>query len=143
MVRSGIGVGTVWVVDDFPQVSVGVAEVAGVDAPGAVVQFGDGRPRRLGFRQKRVYLVAGRDDVAETELAAPRWPPRDARVFREFAARVTARPKRRTKRIARTQRQKRQQNTSSLVALHRRHGTLQLPRKMRRECSAERWKKRA
>ena len=73
-VRSGVAVGALWVMDDFPEVSVGVAEVAGVDAPGAVVNLGDRRPRCLGFREQRVDLVTDCDDLAEAEFAALRWP---------------------------------------------------------------------
>lgn len=87
-VRSGVAVGALWVVDDFPEVSVGVAKVAGVDAPGAVVNLGDRRPRCLGSREQRVDLVTGCDDLTEAEFAALRWPRSDPCVLGKLAARV-------------------------------------------------------
>src|SRR6266516_3432466 len=46
------------VVDDLPEVSVGVAEVAGVDAPGAVVRAGHGGAGLLGLEEEGVDIGA-------------------------------------------------------------------------------------
>ena len=48
-VRSSAGSGVVWIVDDFPQMSIRVKKVTGVDAPGSVVQFSDWCSGRFGF----------------------------------------------------------------------------------------------
>src|SRR5262245_30750804 len=85
---SDIALGGVWVVDDFPKMSIRVAEVTGVDAPGSVVNFGYWCSRCLGFGKQRVHLLPSCYYMAETELTAPRRPGRDARVFGEFRARV-------------------------------------------------------
>jgi hypothetical protein len=47
--RSTPAFGVVWMVDDFPQMSIWVAKVTGVDAPGSVVQFSDECSSRLSF----------------------------------------------------------------------------------------------
>src|ERR671935_183025 len=82
--RSGVGAGLVWVVDDLPEVAVGIAEVAGVDPPGAVVELGDGRSCRFGFGDKRVQrggFVSEQDarDALERELERLRRERRIAR----------------------------------------------------------------
>jgi hypothetical protein len=69
--------------------SVGVAEVARVDAPGAVVRLvGNGGAGCLGLREERVNVGSAPDDVAEAELAALRRPLRDPGLLGELAARV-------------------------------------------------------
>src|SRR5262245_32855456 len=68
--------------------SIRIAEVAGVDAPGPVVNFGYWCSRCLGFGKQRVDLFPSCYYMAETELTAPRRPGRDARVLGEFRARV-------------------------------------------------------
>jgi len=85
---SDFALGGVWIVDDFPKMSIRVAEVAGVDAPGPVVNFGYWCPGCLGFGKQRVDLLPSCYCMAETELTAPRRPGWDARVFGEFRARV-------------------------------------------------------
>jgi hypothetical protein len=47
--RSSAASSVVWIVDDFPQMSIRVAKVTGVDAPRSVVQFSDGCSGRLSF----------------------------------------------------------------------------------------------
>src|SRR4029453_5473374 len=64
------------------------AEVPGVDAPGAVQNLGDRRPRCLGFREQRVDLLTGCDDLAEAEFATLRWPRWDPCVLGKLAAGV-------------------------------------------------------
>jgi hypothetical protein len=49
LLRSRAAFSVVWIVDDFPQMSIRVAKVTGVDAPRSVVQFSDGCSCRLSF----------------------------------------------------------------------------------------------
>src|SRR6266568_2880739 len=76
------------VVDDLPEVSVGVAEVAGVDAPGAVVRAGHGGAGLLGLQEEGVDIGAVCEQMSEAELAALCRSGRDLRVLGELAARV-------------------------------------------------------
>ena len=85
---SGAAVDVVWIMDDFPKMSVWVSKVTGVNTPGPVVQFSDWCSRRLSFGEQRVHLLAGRDNMAEAELATAHWAVCDARVFGKFATRV-------------------------------------------------------
>ena len=50
LLRSSVAFGVLWIVDYFPQMSIRVAKVTGVDAPGSVVQFSDWCSGRFGFR---------------------------------------------------------------------------------------------
>jgi hypothetical protein len=60
--------------------SVKVAEVARVDAPGAVVRLvGNGGAGCLGSGEERVNVGSAPDDVAEAELAALRRPLPDCK----------------------------------------------------------------
>src|SRR5258708_20799190 len=75
--------------DDLPEVSGGVAEVAGVDPPRAIV----GSPResrassfRLG--QQHIDLGSALDELSDAELARLRWPEGNVGIFGEFAARI-------------------------------------------------------
>ena len=47
--RSSAAFSVVWIVDDFPQMSIRVAKVTGIDAPRSVVQFSDRCSGRLSF----------------------------------------------------------------------------------------------
>src|SRR5439155_26970543 len=75
--------------DDLPEVSVGVAEVAGVDPPRAIV----GSPREsrassFGLGQQHIDLGAALDELSDAELARLRWPDGNVGIFGEFAARI-------------------------------------------------------
>src|SRR5205823_748122 len=75
--------------DDLPEVSVGVAEVAGVDPPRAIV--GSSRESRaglFGLGQQRIDLGSALDELSDAELARLRWSEGNVGVFGEFAARI-------------------------------------------------------
>src|SRR5207253_1628554 len=75
--------------DDFPEVTVGVAEVAGIDSPRAFVSLvGQGRAGFLGPRKQSVDLRPLADDVSNAELARGWRGWWDARVLRELHARI-------------------------------------------------------
>src|SRR5258708_2823283 len=40
---------SIWIPDDLPEVTVRIAEVTGVDAPGSIARWGDGRARNFGL----------------------------------------------------------------------------------------------
>src|SRR5437763_9083368 len=79
-----------WIPDDLPEVSVGVAEVAGVDAPGAVMGRRHDRAGGSGLFENPVDVAAARDQLTEAEVSALRWAVGYCRVLGEFATRVEA-----------------------------------------------------
>src|SRR4051794_31321707 len=76
-----------WVPDDFPEVSVGVAEVAGVDAPRAIVGLArTSRAGFLGLGQEHIHLSSVFDQVSDAHLARLGWSEGNVGVLGEFAA---------------------------------------------------------
>src|SRR4051812_16904882 len=87
--RSWRGAFARWVPDDFPEVSVGVAEVAGVDPPRAIVGLAcKSRPGLLGLGQQHIHLSSVFDKVSDAQLARLRLSEGNAGVLGEFAAGV-------------------------------------------------------
>src|SRR6266576_216083 len=75
--------------NDLPEVSVGVAEVAGVDPPRAIVGSpSEGRAGLFGLGQHRMDLALALDELSDAELARLRWPEGNVGVLGEFAARI-------------------------------------------------------
>ena len=75
--------------DDLPRMSVGVAEVAGVDPPRAIV--GPPRESRAGLfdlGQQCIDLGSALDELSDAELARLRWSEGNVGVPGEFAARI-------------------------------------------------------
>jgi hypothetical protein len=63
-----------WVVEDLPEVSVGIAKVAGVDPPWTVVRpVGERGTGGLGLGEQGVDLGFACDRVSDAELAGLRW----------------------------------------------------------------------
>src|SRR5438105_14868996 len=80
--------------NDLPEVSVEVAEVAGVDAPRAVVRRACAcRAGRLGLGEERVYVCPACHEMADAELARLRRPERHIRVLGQLQARAEAEEK--------------------------------------------------
>src|SRR5438046_7099906 len=77
-----------WIPDDLPEVSVGVAEVAGVDSPGAVMGRRHDRAGGSGLFENPVDVGAARDQLTEAEFSTLRWAGGYCRVLGEFATRV-------------------------------------------------------
>src|ERR1700728_13303 len=74
-----------WVVENLPEVPVGIAKVAGVDPPGTVVRLvGERGSSGLGLGEQGVDLGLARDRVPDTDLAALRRTERDLRVLRQL-----------------------------------------------------------
>jgi hypothetical protein len=69
-------------------VSVRVAEVAGVDAPGAVAGLRHGRAGGSRLLEDPVDVGPARDQLTKAEPAALRRGGRDCRILRELGARV-------------------------------------------------------
>src|SRR6266542_6051432 len=87
--RSLRGVFARRVPDDLPEVSVGVAEVAGVDPPRAIVGLArEGRAGFFGLGQQRIHLGSVLDELSDAELARLRWSEGNVGVLGEFAAGV-------------------------------------------------------
>src|SRR2546430_10570640 len=62
---------SIWIPDDLPEVTVRIAEVTGVDAPGSIARWGDGRARSFGLLEQPVNLVAAPYQLGEAEPTAP------------------------------------------------------------------------
>src|SRR5436190_15125011 len=77
-----------WIPDDLPEVSVGVAEVAGVDAPGAVMGRRHDRAGGSSLFENPVDVGAARDQLTEAEFSALRWAGGYCRVLGEFTTRL-------------------------------------------------------
>src|SRR6266498_5382633 len=73
---------------DLPEVAVGVAEIARVDAPGTVVRWrGQRRSGRFGLGEQRIHRSLVSDRVADAELAAVGGAWLDRRVLCQLRAR--------------------------------------------------------
>src|SRR5262249_3641537 len=77
---------------DLPEVSVGIAEVAGVDAPGTLMRRGHPRARRRSLFEGPVDVRPALDELTEAELAALRRSGRHPRVLGELPAGVEGGP---------------------------------------------------
>ena len=75
--------------DDFPQMPVGIPEIAGVDAPGALMWFvGERRTGLFCAGEQGVHFSFAGDQMADAELAGFRWPEIDAGVLGQLSSRV-------------------------------------------------------
>jgi hypothetical protein len=76
--------------DDFPEVAVGVVEVAGIDPPGPVVRLGDRGAGELRPAEQLVDLLPALHELTEAERACLRREEVDFGVQRKVAAGVQA-----------------------------------------------------
>ena len=71
--------------------SVGIAEVSGVDPPGAIMGLvGERGSSGLGLGEHSIDVRLARDGVADAEFSGPRRTGRDLRVLCQLGARIEA-----------------------------------------------------